>query len=144
MLMALRYLCLVLCLALFVTEADGCKEFVAYRRTVTFFQAFQQCRLFGGYLAFIESAEENAQVVSAIKAVGDFTKEWYIGATDLGNEGNFLWFGVNKKATYLNFVQGEPNNSGGTEHCVVTASGKWKDMSCDYRAMGFVCAHIRH
>ncbi|XP_035892474.1 perlucin-like protein [Anopheles stephensi] len=142
--MALKYLCLVLCVTFFAMETYGRKDFVAYKRSLSFFQAFQQCRLYGGYLAFIESAEENAQVVTAIKAVGDLTSEWYIGATDLGFEGRFVWFGVNKRVSYMNFNGGEPNNING-EHCIVigsNAGSKWNDVSCEYKAAGFVCAFI--
>uniref|UniRef100_A0A182STN7 C-type lectin domain-containing protein n=1 Tax=Anopheles maculatus TaxID=74869 RepID=A0A182STN7_9DIPT len=84
--MALKYLCLIMCLALFATDVYGKKVYVAYKLPIDFFQAYQQCRLYGGHLASIESEAENAQVVTAIKAVGDLSKEWFIGATDLGSE----------------------------------------------------------
>uniref|UniRef100_A0A4Y0BCQ8 C-type lectin domain-containing protein n=1 Tax=Anopheles funestus TaxID=62324 RepID=A0A4Y0BCQ8_ANOFN len=145
--MAFKSLCLVLCLMLFAMEAHGAKTYVAYKRSLSFFQAWQQCRISGGHLASIESAEENARVEAAIRAVGDFTKEWIIGATDLGAEGNFVWIGLNKKATYLNFGPGEPSNNGGTENCLVMGSGgvsKWNDVTCDNtRAGGYVCAFGR-
>uniref|UniRef100_A0A182T102 C-type lectin domain-containing protein n=1 Tax=Anopheles maculatus TaxID=74869 RepID=A0A182T102_9DIPT len=127
--MTLKCLCLVLCLALFATDA----------------YAYQQCRLFGGHLASIESEEENARVAAAINAVGDITKDWIIGGSDLGREGNYIWVGLNKKATYLNFNAGEPNNNGGSENCLAmgsAAGSKWNDIPCNYKGAGFVCAFI--
>ncbi|XP_035890602.1 perlucin-like protein [Anopheles stephensi] len=144
--MALKYLCLVLCVTFFAMEVHGRNEYVAYKRAINFYEAFQQCRLYGGHLASIESADENARVVTAVKAAGDFSKDWLIGATDLGNEGTFIWTGVNRKATYLNFNGGEPSNNDGSEHCVAigsTAGSKWNDVPCNAKVEGFVCAYIR-
>ncbi|XP_053667956.1 perlucin-like protein [Anopheles marshallii] len=144
--MAFKSLCLLLCLALFATEAHGYKDYVAYKRAVNFFQAWQQCRLFGGHLASIESAEENTRAEAAIMAAGDFSKDWAIGGTDLGSEGNFVWIGLNKKTTYTNFYKGEPNNNNGVENCLVmgvASSRQWNDVACDSVAGGFVCAFVR-
>uniref|UniRef100_A0A182WHS0 C-type lectin domain-containing protein n=1 Tax=Anopheles minimus TaxID=112268 RepID=A0A182WHS0_9DIPT len=124
------------------------KEYKAYKRQgIQFFHAYQLCRLYGGHLASIESADENARTESAIRAAGgDFTGEWYIGG--IGTNDKFIWIGLNKKATYLNFYAGEPNNLPKTvEHCLVMGIGgqsKWNDMNCDYtQAVGFVCAFVR-
>ncbi|XP_052890414.1 perlucin-like protein [Anopheles moucheti] len=144
--MAFKSLCLVLCLTLYTMEAHGYMDYVAYKRAVNFFQAWQQCRLFGGHLASIESAAENTRAEDAIMAVGDFSKDWLIGGTDLGSEGNFVWIGLNKKTTYTNFYKGEPNNNKGVENCLVmgvASSRQWNDVACDYVSGGFVCAFVR-
>ncbi|XP_050079591.1 perlucin-like [Anopheles maculipalpis] len=144
--MALKYLCLVLCLALFATKAHGYNEYVAYKISATFFEAYQQCRLFGGYLASIDSAAENARAVTAIKAVGDINRQWYIGGSDLGKEGTFVWVGLNKRASYLNFGPSEPNNSNGIENCIAIGSisgTQWNDIPCSFKAPGFVCTYVR-
>uniref|UniRef100_A0A4Y0BJ82 C-type lectin domain-containing protein n=1 Tax=Anopheles funestus TaxID=62324 RepID=A0A4Y0BJ82_ANOFN len=139
--MAYKSLCLVLCLALFTMEAHGYNRYVAYRRSATFFQAWQLCRLHGGHLATIETAEENARVEQAIKAVGQLNMVWIIGGTDLGAEGNFIWVGLNKKITYTNFNSWEPN--GGTaQNCLAVGMStvpKWNDINCSQVHDGYVC-----
>ncbi|XP_001688318.3 mannose-binding protein [Anopheles gambiae] len=143
--MLFKTLCLLLCLALFDIQVNGFKHYVAYKRKIKFFSAWQQCRLYNGHLASIETPEENAQVARAIKAVGDITDDWYIGGTDIGFEGRFVWIGLNKIASYLNFNPGEPNNNK-NEDCLIMkgskAGEKWSDVSCEYEAEGFVCAFI--
>uniref|UniRef100_A0A182NPC9 C-type lectin domain-containing protein n=1 Tax=Anopheles dirus TaxID=7168 RepID=A0A182NPC9_9DIPT len=143
--MTSKLLVVTVCLALFaIAEAHGdrkgFKRYIAYKRNINFFTAWQTCRLMGGHLASIESADENARVVDAIKAVGNINKDWFIGGTDIGIEGRFVWIGTNKEitsSTYRNWNNGEPNNSGGNEDC--TAMGtKWNDIGCYSDVEGFV------
>uniref|UniRef100_A0A182NPC5 C-type lectin domain-containing protein n=1 Tax=Anopheles dirus TaxID=7168 RepID=A0A182NPC5_9DIPT len=114
---------------------------------MNYFTAWQTCRLYGGHLASIESADENARVVTAIKAAGNFGKEWFIGATDIGIEGQYVWIGLNKKITsssYTNWNAGEPNNQG-NEDCVAIGSAAgvfWNDVRCNLSVEGFVCAFV--
>uniref|UniRef100_A0A182QL56 C-type lectin domain-containing protein n=1 Tax=Anopheles farauti TaxID=69004 RepID=A0A182QL56_9DIPT len=142
--MASKTLFLVLCLALFAIEVHGAKTFKAYRRKTAFFTAWQICRLYGGHLASILSAEENAMVESAIEAVGTFDGYWFIGGTDIGVEGRFIWIGLNMAingAAYKNWNTGEPNNLNGNEDCIAMATGaKWIDIPCDSKLEGYVCA----
>uniref|UniRef100_A0A182Q365 C-type lectin domain-containing protein n=1 Tax=Anopheles farauti TaxID=69004 RepID=A0A182Q365_9DIPT len=104
---------------------DGYKNYVAYKQAnISYFGAWQTCRLYGGHLASIESADENARVVATIKAAGNSAKEWYIGLTDMGIEGRFIWIGLNKELnsmSYNNWNTGEPNNVG-NEDCTVIGS----------------------
>ncbi|XP_052902141.1 E-selectin-like [Anopheles moucheti] len=145
--MTFKSLCLALCLALFVVEAHGYKEYVAYKGKVDFYQAWQLCNSYGGHLASIESAAEQARAEDAVRAVGNFAVEWFIGA--IGANDQFAWIGINKKATYLNFAAGEPNNlPKGAENCIVIGAGgstsKWNDIKCDYKqAAGYICAFVR-
>uniref|UniRef100_A0A182WE59 C-type lectin domain-containing protein n=1 Tax=Anopheles minimus TaxID=112268 RepID=A0A182WE59_9DIPT len=141
--MSFKSLFLVLCLVGLAMEAQGAKKYLAYYRSVNFFQAWQQCRLYGGHLASIESEQENGQVAAAIKAVGDMKLQWLIGGTDIGFDGSFIWIGLNQEATYLNFLEGEPNNHNGPEDCLTMGhlgTDKWNDVPCDFKAGGFVCA----
>uniref|UniRef100_A0A182SE75 C-type lectin domain-containing protein n=1 Tax=Anopheles maculatus TaxID=74869 RepID=A0A182SE75_9DIPT len=105
------------------------------------------CRQKGGHLASVESADENARVEAAIKAVvGDKASYWWIGGMDYGAEGRFVWYPLNKVVDYKNFVPGEPNNSYGAEDCLAvdsTKQYKWNDVGCNAQVEGYVCAFIR-
>uniref|UniRef100_A0A182NPC3 C-type lectin domain-containing protein n=1 Tax=Anopheles dirus TaxID=7168 RepID=A0A182NPC3_9DIPT len=141
--MVSKTLLLALSVALFAIDAYGYKKFVAYKQTMNYFTAWQTCRLYGGHLASIESAGENARVVTAIQAAGSIGNAWFIGATDIGIEGQFVWIGLNKKITsssYTNWNTGEPNNQD-NEDCVVigyNAGVSWNDVKCNYSVEGFV------
>uniref|UniRef100_A0A182NPC8 C-type lectin domain-containing protein n=1 Tax=Anopheles dirus TaxID=7168 RepID=A0A182NPC8_9DIPT len=120
--MASKILVLTLCLALFAIEAHGFKRYVGYRRNLNYFAAWQACRLMGGSLASIESADENGRVVDAIKAAGNFASHWLIGGTDIGIEGRFVWIGINKELTssmYTNWATGEPSDTNGSKDCIM-------------------------
>ncbi|XP_052890718.1 pulmonary surfactant-associated protein D-like [Anopheles moucheti] len=118
--MAFKTLCLVLCLALYAMEAHGLKTFLPIRRNVDFFRAVQACRIMGGHLASIESADENTRLHNAIKAaVGTMTSQWWIGGMDYGNEGTFVWYSLNKPIVYKNYLPNEPNNFKGVENCLI-------------------------
>ena len=93
-------------------------------------------------LALLNSAEENAAVVQRLESLGS-DAEVLFGATDQGNEGDWIWAGGSQQfwegddngqpvgGLYNNWTDGTPNNSN-NEDCVLvmTASGKWGDRSC--------------
>jgi hypothetical protein len=67
----------------------------------------------------------------------------WIGANDMHREGTMVW--VSDK-TYVrrwfsNWYPGEPNNAGGSEHCVQlwrSHGYKWNDADCS-RKLAFIC-----
>ena len=60
----------------------------------------------------------------------------WIGATDLEDEGNWIWTDgspVKNNKNNKNWWPREPNNCCGGQHCVATnyeESGKWDDKTC--------------
>ena len=91
-------------------------------------------QLAGGYLASIESECENDFVVELLGQTSGWTQT-YLGATDLDNEGTWLWIksggstfwengdpssgGAAVSGMYANFFDGEPNNGGNNQDCLV-------------------------
>ena len=57
----------------------------------------------------------------------------WLGGTDESNEGRWKWFttGQNVTADSYFWGSGQPNNYGGTEHCLENRDGKWNDAICD-------------
>lgn len=57
-------------------------------------------------------------------------KPAFLSMTDIGTEGNFT-YPTGEPLVYSNWAPGEPNNNGGSEHCVeIFTNGKWNDKVC--------------
>lgn len=103
----------------------------------------QAARYFGGTLAVIDSAEENAAITSYMTAVG--VESVLIGLTDSAQEGSFVW-DDGSPLSYVNWSttgtpgMGEPNN-GGCATCNEDYvnfnrwDGRWYDTSWGERVL---------
>ena len=90
---------------------------------VPFTQAQNYATQLGGYLAVINSQEENDFLVSV--ADGQF----WLGLTDAGTEGSFHWIN-GEPLDYQNWAPGEPNNyNGNQDHVFVYSDGTWDDTN---------------
>ena len=112
----------------------NCYNFVD--STVSWAEAEAQCKDQSwqgvkGHLASIQSKEEN----DFVARLANFQRFW-IGGTDIQSEGSWTW-SDGSVMNYLNWSPNNPNNQGGTEHCMdITTS--WNDNSCN-RPLKFVC-----
>merc|ERR1711988_296818 len=91
------------------------------------------CRHHGGYLAIINSAEEQEFVKTLMR------RHLWIGLKK-GDDGKFYWR-WGQKPTYTNWAPGEPNDpeSYVLEDCVeMRTDGKWNNLQCR-RRLGFLC-----
>lgn len=100
---------------------------------MTFKDADGTCKKLGGIVAYDDHPAVNSYLSKSAKV------QW-IGATDAGHEGEWLWTnGVPVEKT--NWLSGEPNNSGGGEDCLhinYKKVGKWNDVGCN-RKYPFHC-----
>ena len=67
--------------------------------------------------------------------------QYWIGLSDIKTEGQFKWDGENTAAFFTNWISGQPDNSGGYEHCVhinFSYDYKWNDNRCSATFM-FIC-----
>ncbi|XP_052902867.1 perlucin-like protein [Anopheles moucheti] len=137
----------VLVIAFNCNEAK--KSFTAFTKNSTFFEAWQDCHSFNGYLAAIESASDQSLVEEAMAKTGNPKDVYFIGGTDLGRQDRWMWIGLNKQlkdSDYQNFHTGEPNNLGGNQHCLTIGyfkaenRGKWDDDNCMKQRNGYICA----
>ncbi|XP_037352997.1 mannose-binding protein C [Talpa occidentalis] len=102
----------------------GKKFFLSYGGSMPFDRVKAVCTQFGASVATPKNEAENNAIMHATG--GDA----FLGITDEKTEGQFLDMKGNKQ-TYLNWEDGEPNNVGSGEDCVmIKTSGKWNDISC--------------
>ena len=103
-----------------------------------FMDAEMDCVNQGGHLVSIHDFQ--TQQWLAATALGISWQEWWIGASDLDEEGRFAWTdGSPFDAAF--WADGEPNNYDQREHCAHLASwadGLWNDIPCD-AGMFYVC-----
>ena len=119
-------------------------QFTVFAVQLSWDAAQQDCQARGGELATIHGAEDNAKVLLLLHAQQDAgtwpTNNGYggawIGLTDTAQENTFIWAGSAAAATYFNWGDHEPNNSG-EEDCVTMweeradkAAGTWNDGDC--------------
>lgn len=104
--------------------------FVLFPGPKTRAAAEADCVALGGHLATIKTAATEA-VVAALTLT---TPAAFLGATDVGTEGAFVW-PDGTPMTYSRWRTGEPNNGNGgfEEDCAViqgTLLGVWDDRPC--------------
>lgn len=98
------------------------------------------CASWGGHLATVNDASEEAWLLSSAQSVMSFADgaKWWIGYTDALYEGSFGWVSSSTD-TYTDWGSGEPNNSygGRDEDCTVLiwapssyTLGSWNDLPC--------------
>ncbi|MGB5981911.1 MAG: LamG-like jellyroll fold domain-containing protein [Nonlabens sp.] len=83
----------------------------------------------GGYLARIESDEENA-FIQQLMNHGSASPEAYIGANDIASEANFVWQD-GTALTYNNWATNHPINGGAAEDVakINRSTGEWSNVS---------------
>ena len=93
-------------------------------------------------LAWLTSAAENSAVAQKLDSLGS-DAEILFGATDQGNEGDWLWFGGSQfwkgddkgkvvGGLYNSWSQGSPSNTNNEDCVLVNAmTGTWGDRTCN-------------
>ncbi|XP_021698853.1 chymotrypsinogen B [Aedes aegypti] len=115
---------------------------------VTFMEAWRLCQAIGQRLATITSEEDSRLVEEAIAKSTNTNGPWYIGGTDWGNEGHFVWISTNTpvghETGYINFSSGQPDNYRENEHCLEVGRWggvKWNDVHCHARSR-YICETV--
>nr|XP_016945093.1 CD209 antigen-like protein B [Drosophila suzukii] len=95
--------------------------------------AVSTCREMGGYIASVKDQEE----LDAITAKLD-NKRYWLGINNRASKGNYLSEASGKKAQFLKWRSGEPNNMEGNERCVELVDGEMNDDMC-FRNLHIIC-----
>lgn len=109
--------------------------------TLTWFDARQYCYELGGTLARPRTKTINDFLLGVVQP--NNTEVWpaWIDLTDIEQESNFR-YSDGSDPSFTNWIDGEPNNTGGIEDCVtyghVTESQTWNDLNCE-RELRFIC-----
>ncbi|XP_033102554.1 alpha-N-acetylgalactosamine-specific lectin-like [Anneissia japonica] len=100
-----------------------------------------------GHLVSIQSEDENRFVShlwdsSTGGSTDSSNRAYWIGLSDIAEEGTYVWSDSDTVASYTNWKQGEPNNAGNEDCGHVTKSNDeillWNDTEC-YHTLSFVC-----
>ncbi|XP_071142862.1 uncharacterized protein [Mytilus edulis] len=108
--------------------------------------ASEICKDNGGYLATLETAEENQLVKDYVGTLGK--KDYFIGGSDLQTEGTFLWehsgviVNLHGSGLFYDWMSlNQPDNGNGNQHCMILAGRyghMWNDVQCTV-ARAFIC-----
>jgi len=89
--------------------------------------AKQVCEANGGFLADVNSMEENQFLADQLSI-----QSAWIGLTDVNSEGNFTWCN-GQPVNYTNWYPGQPNNFNGyQDYCEMLSTGEWNDQNNNY------------
>ena len=113
-----------------IFHGGSCYFFLATRKSYQ--DARQSCNRLGGYLAEIQSHDEN-RFVAGMLPPNDKLDLW-IGYNDLEEEGRWLWTNTGTRGTFTNWNSGEPNNSHDQDCAAIErVHGRttWDDQFCD-------------
>ncbi|XP_017145884.1 C-type lectin 37Db-like [Drosophila miranda] len=111
--------------------------YIEQHHVVNWFSGTNICRQKGGHLASPKSGEE----FSRLKEKLTKGRDYWLGISDLANEGVFQSQTTGNMAAFLKWGSGEPNNFANKEHCVELRSDSdflMNDNVCTV-TMYFVC-----
>lgn len=85
-------------------------------------------------MAIIKEARIQGEIATFLSSANPSGgKLFWIGLTDLAQEGNYVWQD-GTAATYFNWYSGEPNDADGSSDCIhIEYAGKgrqWDDAGC--------------
>lgn len=116
----------------------SCYEFTTVKDNA--WKAFMNCRVIGGDLVTIETADEN-QFLANIAKTKHSGEHFWIGLTDMHEEGDWRWFATGRPALFTswNVPDHQPDNYG-DEGCVILgAHSRWSDFHCGSGRFPYIC-----
>merc|ERR1719158_352443 len=90
----------------------------------------------GGYLAEIQTEEQADLIASIAMLENDLAgiDSWWVGLSDIGHEGRWIWSHSDVDSTYLDWVPGNPNlDPHNRDDCVQISKSDnylWRDVPC--------------
>jgi len=106
--------------------------------SVNYYNADKFCKDLGGYLAEPRTEKETEY----LELIFSPEKNYWIGLTDLADEGEFLWWSDYSIPEYTNWDDRQPDNYDGKEDCVESSGYrgfKWNDLQCIGHSLHAAC-----
>ncbi|XP_055509220.1 lectin-like isoform X2 [Leucoraja erinacea] len=120
----------------------SCSRFFCDKRTWTNAEEFCKHQHDYAHLASVSSGEHNIFLKKMIDARNNTCPQIWIGLNDILREGTLVWVDGSTHI-YRHWLQGEPNDNGGIQDCVVINNddeGLWSDRSC-LETEGYICSY---
>ncbi|XP_062533501.1 C-type lectin 37Da-like [Armigeres subalbatus] len=116
------------------------------------FKANEFCNSLQMRLVVIKSQADNDAVAQYVQTTDKFSEVscgFWIGGSDLAEEGVFIWVATGERVTYANWKKDEPNNAGQNEDCIQLAyipsanyNWSWNDNPCAETSLYFICESV--
>lgn len=106
-----------------------------------FFAAHENCQSQHMQLLTIQDDIETQLLINRLKEL-NLTTTW-IGATDLGHQGVWMWTSNHKKVTSIPWGRSQPNNLDNNQRCMAVSNlfNGWNDEKCTAE-ISYFCEEI--
>jgi len=116
---------------------DGCFKFLGDETNSTWFEAMVACEKEGGYLAEPKTLRQMEFLTGLAELEAEFygPREWWLGLSDSGHEGTWVWTHSYQEVSETFWVSGSPSYQAGNDlDCAIALlDGElvWDDVSCE-------------
>lgn len=112
------------------------------------FHAHEFCNSLDMKLVNVPNKAAHDKLVKFIKESDEFSEKarYWLGATDLGEQGSFTWVANGRTATFTNWAKGRPNYTDPLNRCLEMAywpslswDWTWDNSNCRKNKFYFIC-----
>ncbi|TRY69218.1 hypothetical protein TCAL_13112 [Tigriopus californicus] len=131
-----------------IPRVDSCYFFSPTNHRHSWGNAHVSCRQKGGFLAHSRTSEEEAFLEDYFRNNYDVEGNdfnWWVGASDIDNEGTWLWEEGRELVVYNDWLPEEPSNDKGEDCMIFRKKGAgselifgWDDRQCSEQNL-FIC-----
>jgi len=119
-----------------IESPEGCFLFHYTVERITWREAQIVCEDLGGFLVEVRSQDQQTflEIIAALEEEFTGSRSWFIGLTDSGHEGRWIWEHSIEDADYTSWAPGYPRNYNSGDDCAALSSRegyKWTDVSCE-------------
>merc|ERR1712080_299089 len=131
-----------------VDSIEGCFLFHLLRR-LPWDLAQYECESVGGFLAEPKT-QQQVDMLKSLALIEDQLvgppSAWWIGLTDQGHEGRWIWQHDIEDVSYTDWAQGSPHHGVNNLDCAVLERGqhyRWRDTDCTNTTAAPICQRER-
>ncbi|KAL9883849.1 lectin subunit alpha-like [Glossina fuscipes fuscipes] len=123
---------------------DNVVVFIDEEYKYNWFEAWNECASKNMSLITLDSEEKEKMLIRLLREI-NATRNLWLGANDLAEEGKFMWASTGTAFDYSNWYMNNPDNYQNKEHCVhiiEQSDFEWNDNDCKVK-MGIICEENR-